>query len=101
MALPGVGVARLRHGQVSSAYRHSNRSYRHHTGSHCLPVVTWLKCASCGQYRQSPASSGAAPNEGSGFPLCYDCYERQTGGAYVSLDEYWDGRTWIPLAKGE
>ena len=102
MALPGVGVAGFRHGQVSSACRGPQPELPASHGESLSPRGDLAEMRELrtvpGNLRHGPARE---PTEGSGFPLCYDCYERQTGGAYVSLDEYWDGRTWIPLAKGE
>ena len=42
-----------------------------------------------------------ATARGARIPLCYDCDQQQTGGAYFGQDEYGDGHGWIPLAEGE
>lgn len=33
-------------------------------------------------------------------PLCYDCYQGETGGVWRDRDEYWDGFAWVPLRRG-
>src|SRR5262245_48398692 len=34
-------------------------------------------------------------------PFCFECYEQETGGTWHDTDEYWDGFSWIPLARGK
>lgn len=63
------------------------------------PVVQWLACAGCGRSHQ--VSGMVLLTEGGRrVPLCYDCYQGETGGVWRDRDEYWDGFAWVPLRRG-
>jgi hypothetical protein len=64
-------------------------------------VAPYLKCASCESEHPVYSIIIRLTLSGQRIPLCYDCYERQTGGEYCGEDEYWGGYGWIPLSKGE
>ena len=68
--------------------------------AHCRPVTT-VRCNACGNREPFSGIVRRVTATGGRVPLCYACYEAQTGGEYFGQDEYWDGRRWIPLAKGE
>lgn len=60
-----------------------------------------LQCAGCQHDYPVYAIIIRVGQRGERCPLCYDCYEAQTGGIYQAQDEYWGGFGWIPLSKGE
>jgi hypothetical protein len=68
--------------------------------AHCRPVTT-IPCNACRSREPLSGIIRRVTANGARIPLCYTCYEAQTGGAYYGQDEYWGGSGWIPLAKGE
>ena len=68
--------------------------------AHCRPVTT-ISCDTCRNREPLSGIIRRVTGTGASIPLCYACYEAQTGGAYFGQNEYWDGRRWIPLAEGE
>ena len=68
--------------------------------AHCRPVTT-MACDACGNSEPLSGIIRRVTANGGPIPLCYACYEAQTGGVYYGQDEYWGGNGWVSLAKGE
>src|SRR5437660_580412 len=71
------------------------------TAAYRYPEMPHLRCDACRHDQPLSGIVRRVTAKGGRIPLCYDCYEAQTGRAYFGQDEYWDGRRWIPLMEGE